>query len=121
MRGGTRTARSLSGGVVAALISLLLCTLNVPRYYLHFHVCPCSVGLCRLHMPVFNCLLIYSVIEVKDNKLAAGWGGTDARAVRNIYAEVIPSVTNLQQYIYTSLIRVCVSCIHKSAAQSLFA
>lgn len=43
-----------------------------------------QLGLCRLLMPVFNCLLIYSLIEVKDIKLPAGWGGTDARAVRNI-------------------------------------
>lgn len=119
--GRNQNAQEFVGGVVAALISVLLCTLNVPSCYLHFHVRPCSSGLCRLHMPVFDCILIYSLIEVKDNRLPAGWGGTDAKAVRNIDAKVIPRVTNLQQYIYTSLIQVCVSCIHKGAARSLFA
>lgn len=92
VRGGTRAPRSLwGGGVVAALISLLLCTLNVPGCYLDFNICPCSIGF-RLHMHVFNCLLIYSFIEVKDNKLPAGWGGIDTRAVRDVDVEVIPSV-----------------------------
>lgn len=35
------------GGVVATLISLLLCTLNIPSCYLHFHIRPCSSGLCQ--------------------------------------------------------------------------